>query len=91
MRSMSQGHRADAPVPICGLLPIQGAGHGPLCTEFTGLTRLLLKSSIWERQPSLQEEAIRGKSKSLGIWVCAVICCAMAFREQPLEEMGPHA
>lgn len=85
MRSVSQGHRADARVPICGLLPIQGAGNRPLCTEFASLTRLFRKSSIWECQPSLQEKAIEEKSKSLGIWVCAVICCGMAFHEQPLE------
>lgn len=50
MRGASQGPRADARVPICGLLLIQGAGNRPLCTEFASLTRLLLKSSIWERQ-----------------------------------------
>lgn len=91
MRGASQGPRADARVPICGLLLIQGAGNRPLCTEFASLTRLLLKSSIWERQPSQQEKAIEEKSKSPGIRVCAVICCGMAFHEQPLEKMDPPA
>lgn len=91
MRGESQGHRADAREPICGLLLIQGAANRPLCTEFATLTRLLLKSSVWELQPSLQEKAFEEKSKSLGIWVCAVICCGMALHEQPLGKMDPLA
>lgn len=82
---MSQGRRADARVPICGLFPIQEAGNRPLRTESASLTHLLLKSSIWGCQPSLQEKAIEEKSKSLGIGVCAVICCGRAFHEQPLQ------